>query len=205
MTFSALLIASTNPGKILEIKDTLQALRVHVPIYGLNDFEFEESDEPFQTFQENAIHKAKYYAKQFNMPALADDSGLCIDILEGYPGVQTKEFSQKYAGNSSLILEKLNEKIKNVTPSNTDNRVATFYTSVALYDPVSETLIVHEDKCEGALAFIKEGVDRPGMCFDSIWIPKGYTQTLACLDLSIKNTIGHRALAVKALVDKAFC
>lgn len=189
-----LVIASTNLGKIREIQDLLKGLLKDWDIQSLQDYTIEAPDEPYETFMENAIHKAKYYAKKIHQPILCEDSGLSIEALNGFPGVRTKEFSKACGGMPNTFIE-LEKRLKDIPHKN-----AQFYCATVLYLPESDSLITHEAFDKGQLTFPPRGND--GFAYDPIFIPEGYDQTFAELGHVLKNKISHRAEAIKGLIAK---
>lgn len=197
MTEYEIAIASTNTGKVREITKTLQDVaHCKILVKGLNDYDLiiSEPDEPYESFIENATHKAKYYANFLNTITLSDDSGLCIEALEGFPGVRTKEFVQECGGiqNTFLKLEGL--------LSNQNNYKAYFISAAVMYIPKLDVFISHEAKDHGIITFPPRG--NSGFAFDPIFIPNGYNQTFAELSLEEKNKISHRAKAMQGLMEK---
>lgn len=190
-----IVIASTNEGKIKEIHKILHDLKgINIDIRSLKFYDIPEPDEPYSTFMENAIHKAKYYAQHTNLPTLSEDSGLCIDALNGFPGVRTKDFAYECGGMEKTFI-KLEEML-----INSDNYTACFNSATVLYIPAHDYLITHEAKDEGTLIFPPRGDD--GFAFDPVFVPKGYDNTFAELGLEIKNKISHRAQAMEGLIEK---
>src|SRR5687768_3052259 len=93
-----LLIATQNQVKFARIKAILDSINSEINLLSLNNLDIPEPDEPYDTFAENALHKAKYYAQQTGLNTLSEDSGLCINALDGFPGVRTKEFKLESGG-----------------------------------------------------------------------------------------------------------
>jgi len=192
-----LLIATKNPGKIKEINALLNKIpNMHFAIRSLQDYNIPEADEPYETFEHNVIHKAKYYANLTQMPALSDDSGLCVDALDGFPGVRSKEFIVEYGGISAAVT-KLEQMLQ--TSGTTDYR-ASLHCVVALYIPENKDIILEHSYLSGTLVFPGRGTD--GFGFDSIFIPEGFNNTLAQLGTEVKNTISHRYKAMQGLLKK---
>jgi XTP/dITP diphosphohydrolase len=190
-----IVIASTNDGKIREIHKILQELEgLKIDIGSLKEYNISEPDEPHDSFMENAIHKAKYYAQHTNLPTLSEDSGLSIEALNGFPGVRTKDFGDKCGGMAKAFV-KLAEMLKE-----TDNYTACFNSAIVLYIPSHDYLITHEAKDDGMLTFPPRGDD--GFAYDPVFVPKGYDKTFAELGLKIKNKISHRAQAMQGLIEK---
>jgi XTP/dITP diphosphohydrolase len=191
-----IVIASGNSGKIIEIKKILQAVKeIKIEVLSLQDYGFiEEPDEPYNSFMENAIHKAKYYAEITKEATLSEDSGLTIEALDGFPGVKTKDLIVECNGmpNTFLKLESL--------LSHTTDRRAYFNSAAALYFPTDDLLVQHEARDPGIICFPPRGED--GFAFDPIFIPEGYDKTFAELGVEQKNKISHRARSMKGVVAK---
>lgn len=190
-----IVVASTNEGKIREIHKILHELKaIKIDVRSLKDYDIPEPDEPYESFMENAVHKAKYYAQHTNLPTLSEDSGLSIAVLNGFPGVKTKDFSRECGGMAKTFV-KLEEMLR---PSG--NYAASFNSATVLYIPSDDFLITHEAQDDGMLTFPPRGDD--GFAYDPIFVPKGYDKTFAELGLEIKNKIGHRAQAMQGLIEK---
>lgn len=194
--FKKLLIASGNKGKIREIKDLLKDLDVEV--LGLNDVGLQNVEEPEETgstFAENSLIKAKYYAKKSGYPTLADDSGLCVEALNGDPGI----YSARWAGvnkDFSYAMDLIKSKLDEV---NAVDYSANFTCVITLYNPSTENVEYFKGVVEGELTFPPRGDG--GFGYDPIFIPKDYDKTFAELSLEIKQKISHRANALKKLKE----
>ncbi len=193
---SQLLIATNNKGKIKEIRYMLEAFGIEV--VSLEDKNIVEPEETGKTFEENALLKAKYYGQMFNMPALADDSGLCIDELDGFPGIYSARYAKEnndFSNAFELIKHKLKEKGKS-------SSTAYFICALALWwpDDYSEAFI---GKLEGEVMF-PPIMGEYGFGYSPIFRPNGFDQRYSTLNDKIRNNMSHRALAFKQLVDKCF-
>jgi XTP/dITP diphosphohydrolase len=184
-----LIFASSNKNKIAEISDILKDKYL---IIGLNDIGYNvEIEETGNTLRENALIKAKTIFDEMNISCFADDSGLMVDALNGAPGV----FSARYAGEHGNSEKNMDLLLKNLT--GIENRKAHFSTVIALV--LNGEQYFFEGKIEGEIIHEKRG--EGGFGYDPIFVPKGYDKTFAEMDKSIKNSISHRAIAVKKLVD----
>lgn len=182
-----LVIASNNKGKILEIKEMISG----VALLSLADIGFiEEIPEPYYTFEENAYAKAGTVHKYCGKNVFADDSGLCVNHLNGAPGVDSAHFSgtRDDEKNLQLVLKCL---------QGARDRSA-YYKAVMCLVWNGE---VHyfEGICEGMITDGKRGAG--GFGYDPIFVPNGYDQTFAELPIAVKNEISHRAKAVKKMVQ----
>lgn len=186
MSINKILIASNNPGKVTEIQALVK--QYNIECISLIGKDIEEPEETGLTFLENAILKAKYYGEIFNLPALADDSGLCIDALDGFPGVISAKIAgpnKDYFSAFAIIKEKLND-------INLESSSAHFICSLALWTP-DELLVDFEGKLNGRISFPAKGIN--GFGYDSVFTADGYNKTLADLSSAEKNSISHRKIA----------
>ncbi len=191
--FSKLVIASGNKGKLREIQHILAPLQIEIIPQSL--LNVPECEEPFYTFIENALAKARHASKHTGLPALADDSGLCVDALQGAPGV----LSARYAGEPKSD-EANNQKLLQVM-TNEKNRHAHFYCVMVLvrheYDP--EPLIA-EGQWAGEILSEYRGHD--GFGYDPLFLDAKTGKTVAELPLEIKSRISHRGHAMAKLLQK---
>jgi len=179
-----LLIASQNKHKIEEIKQIFDLTDVEL----LNLEQFNDQDdviEDGQTFLDNAILKAKYFAEKYHMPTLSDDSGLVVDALDGMPGIHSKRYS---GGNDKDNYLKVLDEMKHVK-----QRQAYFVTVIAIYFPKGH--IFHfEGRVNGEIAMTPKGEN--GFGYDPIFYIPSLGKHMAELDASTKNKISHRAQAL---------
>ncbi|MRR39393.1 XTP/dITP diphosphatase [bacterium] len=187
-----LLVATTNKGKIEEITRILAGLPVTVvtPRDIVLNLDVEENG---STFAENAVIKARAWSAETNLPALADDSGLCVDALGGSPGVYSARFAGIGASdeqNTSLLLEKM----KGIT-----ERTARFVCSVALALPSGE-IVSAEGVYEGLIC--EEPAGDMGFGYDPVFLDPELGETLAQMSMEKKNARSHRRRALEALKEK---
>ncbi|MEW5767322.1 MAG: XTP/dITP diphosphatase [bacterium] len=188
-----IVIASGNQGKIEEIKDILKDWRVK--ILSLRDYpDMAPIVEDGRTFEENAVKKAETVCRFTGKIALADDSGLEVDALNGAPGVM----SARYAGEGATK-EALNKKLlKAMEDVPEQKRTARFRCVMAIAQPDRQTQVV-SGKCEGIIAHAMRG--DYGFGYDPVFVVPSFGKTMAELGGEIKNRISHRALALqKALL-----
>ena len=193
-TGNKLLLASGNPGKIWEIAQLLAPLAIEV--ISAQEFHLVEPEETGHTFIENAQIKAKYYGDKTGLPALADDSGLCVSALGGGPGV----YSARWAGDKkdfTAAMVKVEQEI-GVNP----DKSAYFACALCLYWPDDGHFESVEGRIHGNLTFPPHG-DK-GFGYDPIFIAHDYTQTFAEIDPSEKQKISHRANAFAELIKRCF-
>jgi len=181
-----IVIASHNNGKVKEINILLNDIGIKaLPISNFSDIEPIENG---NSFKENALIKARNAKKLSNTASLADDSGLCVEGLNGAPGI----YSARWAGpekdfNKAMLL--IEEKLKNI-----NNKKAYFICALALVDEKNEEY-VFEGKINGVLTFPKKG--KMGFGYDPIFIPENNIMTFGEMDPLKKELISHRAIAFK--------
>lgn len=184
-----LVFATNNPHKLNEISNIED---LNVEIVSLNDIGFnEEIPEDFDTLQENALQKARIIHEKTGLNCFADDTGLEIDALNGRPGV----YSARYAGRPSYPEENIKKVLSEL--SGKTNRKARFRTVIALILDGQE--LFFEGIVEGEILTEKHGDD--GFGYDPIFLPAGYTESFAQMNLEMKNKISHRARAMRQLVN----
>ena len=185
-----IILASNNNGKIKEFKKILAKFNINV--IPMKDINFtEEIVEDGNSFFENALIKAKTIHEFTNLPVISDDSGICVDYLNGEPGI----YSARYYGLSgdnerNELLIKLLEGV--------ENRKAHFHCSIVLYISKDE-YYEFSGQVYGNVSEKIEGTN--GFGYDSLFIPDGYIETFGILDTEIKNKISHRAIAISKLVE----
>ena len=187
-----LIVATANKGKINEFDLLFKDLLLPIKLISFQDLNFfEDVPETGNSFKENAFQKAEFVFKKFNIPVVSDDSGLEIKILNNQPGV----LSARYAGiekddakNRKLVLENLKD-IK--------DRDARFVCCLCYYDGTEK--VFFEGFLEGKINTAEVGEN--GFGYDSIFVPKGYSKTMAELSIEEKNKLSHRAIAMKLFVE----
>lgn len=190
---SKIVIASGNPGKLREIRRILEPLNFQV--VPQSDFGVPECPEPHVTFIENCLAKARHAALHTGLPALADDSGICVDALNGAPGV----YSARYAGepkSDQRNNEKLIEALKNES-----NRKAHYYCVIVLVrHPDDPQPLIAEGSWHGEIIDTPRGEN--GFGYDPYFYLPEFGKTGAELDPDHKNAISHRGQALDRLVSK---
>ncbi|MDY0093705.1 MAG: XTP/dITP diphosphatase [Candidatus Vecturithrix sp.] len=186
-----LIVATKNIGKIREIQEILNPFLWHVVPIGerVKVFEVEEDG---LTYAENAIKKARAAVLCSGKIAIADDSGLEVDALDGAPGIYSARFGGEQlsqAEKNALLLRTLDEK---------SERSARFRCVLALVSPDGRERIV-EGVCEGEIGYEARG--NYGFGFDPVFLVAGYQQTMAELPPDVKNRISHRAKALQQLLS----
>lgn len=184
-----LLLGTRNPGKVKEITSILDGSGWSFS--SLREFQnVGTAEENGETYSENAIAKARFYATSTGLWALADDSGLEVNALGGAPGV----LSARYAGENASDADRRELLLSELTNVTGKERRARFVSVVAIANADGSVLNVSEGICEGTLSFAPRG--NGGFGYDPLFIPDGYDQTFAELPESVKNRISHRARAL---------
>ena len=196
----SLLLGTRNQGKIKEITSILEDSGWSFS--SLQEFENVESpEENGETYSDNAIVKARFYAAATGLHALADDSGLEVEALAGAPGV----YSARYAGENSSDAERRALLLSELAKTDDKDRRARFVSVVAIASPDGTIINVSEGVCEGIITSAPRGTG--GFGYDPLFIPDGYDQTFAELPENVKNSISHRARALMKTNEflKSFC
>jgi XTP/dITP diphosphohydrolase len=190
-------IASNNPGKLRELSALLQPLGIEAAPQ--SDFAVAEAEEPHFTFLENALAKARHAANMTGLPALADDSGLCVPALFGEPGVHSAYYAGKEGGREerdALNNAKLVEQMRAA-----EDRSAFYYCVLVLVrDAGDPTPIVADGTWHGEILLEPRGAN--GFGYDPYFLVKGRSLTAAELGPTEKNAVSHRGLALAALAAK---
>ena len=189
------MLASGNPGKLREICQLLEGTPIR--IIPQSDFDITDTDETGLTFVENAILKARHASHISGLPAIADDSGLEVDALNGAPGI----YSSRYAGVEASDEENLNKLLADLTGVPEYRRSARFQ-CVMVYmayagDP---TPIICQGTWEGHLLFTPQGTN--GFGYDPIFYVPTHHCSSAELPTEVKNALSHRGQALQQLVGK---
>ena len=189
-----LVLATRNQGKIVELQRIIAEVMPEVELIGTDSFpNLDDVEETEDSFIGNALLKAHAVAKATGLPAIADDSGLSVNALNGAPGI----FSARYAGTHGDDLANLNKVLKNM--DGVLDRSAAFHCAAAFAKPDGFELVV-EEKLLGKLTTTPIG--ESGFGYDPIFIPDGFEITTAQMDPSLKDEISHRGMAFRALVPK---
>ncbi len=183
---SILVIATRNENKLREFREVLKDLQIEVR--SLNDFgPIPEAIEDGATFDENAYKKAIHTAKVLGLPAIADDSGLVVEALDGEPGV----YSARYAGEKATDEENCNKLLHALQGVN--NRKAYFQCVLSIAVP-SGPALTYEGRCNGIIIDDKRGHN--GFGYDPIFYFEELGKTFAELSMEEKNTVSHRGKAL---------
>ena len=186
-----LIFASHNKGKIAEIKQILSPFNIKV--ISSDDIDLPDVEETGTTFEENAVLKALSIAKLKNVPCLADDSGLCVNALDGRPGV----YSARYAPNRDFD-KAMDMLLKEIEDTKSSDRSAYFACVLVLGYP-DGTYKSFEGRVDGVIIKQKQGTS--GFGFDPVFAPLGYDKTFAELGAEVKNKISHRGRALEKFTE----
>jgi len=188
-------LASSNAGKLKEFSQLLAGLGIE--FVSQASFGVDDADETGRSFVENALIKARHASTVTGLPALADDSGICVDALEGAPGLYAARYAGVHgdaAGNRAKLLRELDGK-----PANERN--AYFIAVIVLLRHADDPApIIAEGRWSGRILTAERGDG--GFGYDPLFLPDGFDQSAAELDPALKNSLSHRGVAVAALRDR---
>ena len=194
MAISQIVLASNNPGKLAELQAMLTPLGWALRPQG--DFQVPEAEEPFHTFVENALAKARHASTHTGLPALADDAGLCVDAFGGEPGVQTAFYATRfgYAKSDDNNVKALLEQMAGIT----QRRAALVSTLVAVRSANDPEPLIAVGRVVGEIATEPRGSN--GFGFDPVMFIPAFGKTFAELPVTVKNTHSHRGLAARQML-----
>lgn len=193
--FTEVILATHNPAKIDELKAMLAPYQVKV--LSAADFDLEEPEETGRTFQDNALIKAKYVAVKTGKPALADDSGIGFEALDGFPGVDTAPYRQEFETMEDCFQDL--KKRMDVS----GNYHAFIHSSLCLCFP-DGTYYMFDGILPGKFVYPVRGQSTEGYHFDIVFQPDGYDQTYAELGPELKQKISHRSIACQKFIRTCF-
>ncbi|NCP54144.1 MAG: non-canonical purine NTP pyrophosphatase, RdgB/HAM1 family [Comamonadaceae bacterium CG_4_9_14_0_8_um_filter_60_18] len=189
-----IVLASNNPGKLVELQAMFAPLGFELITQG--SLGIPEAPEPFHTFIENALAKARHAAQHSGLPAVADDAGLCVDAFGGLPGVQTAFYAMQFGypksddNNVTALLEQMQD---------VDNRRAAMVsTLVAVRSPQDPEPLVAVGRVVGEIARERRGAN--GFGFDPVMFIPEFGKTFAELPIEVKNANSHRGRSAAAMV-----
>ena len=186
-------LATHNLHKIEEFNAILGSLVPGITVIG---YDGPEPIEDGVSFAENALIKARAAAAHTGLPSLSDDSGICVDVLGGAPGI----FSARWAGSAKDNAANVQLLLDQLSDVREEDRGAHFQCTIAVVNPVTNEEYVVEGKWTGRIAREIHGAN--GFGYDPIFIPEGYEVTAAILDPDEKNQLSHRSRALRALADR---
>jgi len=181
-----LIFATHNPGKIKEMQELLADLDIEV-LSADEAGVTEDLVEDGLTFEENALKKARFVCQKSGECAVGDDSGICLDALNGAPGIYTA----RWAGEGNDLIDFTLDKIKDIPE---ENLGATFRCALALVMPDGQEFIF-EGRSPGRVIKERRGPKVPKLPYDQIFIPEGYEQTFAEMPREEKHKLSHRGRA----------
>jgi XTP/dITP diphosphohydrolase len=188
-----LVIASNNPGKLREIGAILAPLGFEV--FPQSAFNIPEAEEPYCTFIENCLAKARHASLHSGLPALADDSGICVEALNGAPGV----YSARFAGEPKSDARN-NQKLIELLQGHADRRAHYYCVIVLVRWPEDPQPLIAEGSWHGEIIDVPRGTG--GFGYDPHFLVPELGQTGAELPMELKNRISHRGKALAALVER---
>ena len=191
---ASLLLASGNAAKLVELRRLVAAAELDLTILGLGDVPpYPEPVEDGATFEDNALIKARAAVAATGWPALADDSGIEVDVFNRMPGVR----SARWAGVGATDQENLDLLVRQLADVADDRRRGRFVCAVALVVDGEEPVVLRRT-VEGVLASAPRGTN--GFGYDPIFIPDGFDRTTAEMPPAEKDAISHRGQALRAIL-----
>ena len=190
-----IVLASNNPGKLAELQAMLAPLEVL--LIRQSDLAIPEAAEPFRTFVENALAKARHASQLSGLPALADDAGLCVDAFGGLPGVDTAFYATQFGyekgddNNVRALLEQMAGLV--------ERRAALVSTLVALRSADDPEPLIAVGRVTGEIA--REPIGSIGFGFDPVMLIPAFGKTFAQLPVEVKNANSHRGKAAQQMMD----
>ena len=192
---SKLVFASDNPGKIREVSQIFRDS--NITVIPQAEFGIDSPEETGTTFADNALIKAQHAAAASGLPAMADDSGIAIDALDGRPGVR----SARYAGESATDAENLEKLLEEMADVPDEQRGAGFHCAAVLVFPDSEAEPIFVE-CVWRGSILHERRGDGGFGYDPVFLDPASGKTGAELSREEKNRISHRGKAFRALKDR---
>jgi XTP/dITP diphosphohydrolase len=190
-----IVLASNNQGKLAELRTLLAPLGLQ--LLAQAELGIAEAAEPFHTFVENALAKARHAAQQSGLPALADDAGLCVDAFDGLPGVDTAYYATQFGyekGNDNNVRALL-EQMQGVD----NRRAAMVSTLVALRSEADPEPLIAVGRVVGEIA--RAAIGSNGFGFDPVMYLPAFGKTFAQLPDEVKNANSHRGRAVRSMLE----
>lgn len=190
-----IVLASNNKGKLAELRAMFAPLGFE--LISQTELGIPEAAEPFHTFVENALAKARHAAQHSGLPALADDAGLCVDAFGGLPGVDTAYYATQFGmekGDDNNVRALL-EQMKHIV----NRRAAMVSTLVAVRSPQDPEPLIAVGRVVGQIS--REPMGENGFGFDPVMYIPEFEQTFAQLPVAVKNANSHRGRAARAMVE----
>ncbi|WP_172196612.1 XTP/dITP diphosphatase [Saccharibacillus qingshengii] len=195
-------VATRNMGKVREFRHALEPLGKEVR--SLHEYpEAPEVEEDGSTFAENAFKKAKEIGDFLKLPVLADDSGLCVELLNGEPGIYSARYAGEHGNDAANNAKLMDELMRLRQGDDTEQPLlspARFVCALVLYDPATGRGLEAEGEVEGWIT--SETAGAGGFGYDPLFFVPQYERTMAELNVEEKQRISHRGEALKRLLDK---
>lgn len=190
-----LVLASSNQGKLQELRSLLADNGIE--LIAQSDLGVEDAEETGTTFVENALIKARHATQITGLPALADDSGICVDALKGAPGLYSARYAGEH-GNASRNIDKLLEALRDLPD---DRRTAHFYcVLVLLRHPEDPQPLIVEGQWNGRILHERRGSGGHG--YDPVFFDPRHDQAAAEMEADLKNRLSHRGQALALLRER---
>lgn len=188
-----LVLASNNPGKLAELQAMFEPLGLE--LVRQSDLGIGEAEEPFCTFVENALAKARHAARASGLAAMADDAGLCVHAFGGLPGVDTAFYATQfgYAKSDANNVRALLEQMREID----DRRAALVSTLVAVRSPEDPEPLIAVGRAVGQITREPQGIN--GFGFDPVMFIPAFGKTFAELPVAVKNANSHRGQAARQM------
>ncbi|BCG60589.1 XTP/dITP diphosphatase [Paenibacillus sp. URB8-2] len=197
-----LIVATKNAGKVREFQHAFAPFGL--TIQSMFDYpELPDVVEDGTTFAENALKKSRQIAEALGLPVLADDSGLCVDALDGRPGVYSARYAGEGASDENNNLKLLSELEGLKQGEDTGQPLlstARFVCALSLYDPSTAIELTAEGAVEGWIT--SEPAGGGGFGYDPLFYLPGFEKTMAELTLAEKQSVSHRGMALRLLTEK---
>lgn len=189
-----LVLASNNPGKLAELQAMFAPLGMQLVRQA--ELGIGEAEEPFRTFVENALAKARHASRESGLPAMADDAGLCVHAFGGLPGVDTAYYATQFGlpkgddHNVTALLEQMKDTL--------DRRAAMVSTLVAVRGPEDPEPLIAVGRVSGEITRERRGSN--GFGFDPVMFLPAFGKTFAELPVEVKNANSHRGMAAQQML-----
>ena len=193
-----IVLASNNQGKLAELQAMLAPLGLE--LVRQSDLAIPEAEEPFRTFVENALAKARHASALSGLPALADDAGLCVEAFGGQPGVDTAFYATQFGypkGDDNNVKALLEQMAHLTQPA--ERRAALVSTLVAVRSADDPEPLIASGHVAGEIALSPVGSN--GFGFDPVMFVPAFGQTFAQLPVSVKNANSHRGKAMQQMIE----
>lgn len=190
-----LVLASGNRGKLVEMREILAGFDIELVAQG--ELGIEDAEETGTTFVENALLKARHAARQSGLPALSDDSGLCVDALGGAPGLYSARYAGRH-GDAAANIAKLLDALRDVPEA---GRAGHFHCSIALLRSADDPApLIAEGRWHGRILPAPRGTN--GFGYDPVFLDPASQRSAAELEATVKNRISHRGIALARLREQ---